>query len=603
MSSPLPSLLDDASVRTRAGWFGLSAVAAFALGFRLFTPPTLERLIVHGGYYYIAAMFAAFSYYAWRVAAPRQSVWWPWLRRPGWVGLALLGATVFAVWSDQFTHKLLFDEYVLQGTAWHMHATKEIGTPIRAYDFAGTWLAIDTFLDKRPYFFTFLISLLHDLTGFRMENVFVLNVGLAAATLGLTCWLVRALTGRVGPALLAMALLATLPLFGQNATGASMELHNLAMIAIVMTCAVLYLRAPDHDRLSLLVLGAALLAQCRYESVLFAVPVALVAALGWWRKGRIMLPWAALVAPLLFVPYVWLDRFVNSKPILWQLREGDTSRFGVRYLASNLEGAGLFFFNHGPGQANSLWLTLLGLLGLGWALGQFVLRVRRRSGRLAEVGSAPHVVLALFGVVIAANLGLLMFYYWSRLDEHITARFALPLYFAFALLAGWLVHALQLRRWPALRMGAVGLAVWLFVCAAPAYANRFYTTLNLVMQEMNWEFERVKTYPGPFLLVTQKATLPFLLNRIPTINTAAARTRAAEIAWHVREGTFHDVIVSQVVRPTSAQGDPQVDPDDVLPPQFHLERLEEKRFGGRWIRISRIVSIDGESLSAVGGAP
>jgi hypothetical protein len=35
-----------------------------------------------------------------------------------------------------------------------------------------------------------------------------------------------------------------------------------------------------------------------------------------------------------------------------------------------------------------------------------------------------------------------------------------------------------------------------------------------------------------------------------------------------------------------------VDPEDLLPPSFHLEVIAEKRFGGRLDRLSRIVSID-----------
>jgi 4-amino-4-deoxy-L-arabinose transferase-like glycosyltransferase len=490
----------------------------------------------------------------------------------------------------------------LQGTAWHMHATKEIGAPMRAYDFAGTWLAIDAFLDKRPYFFTFLISLIHDLTGFRLENAFVLNVALAALTLALAFWLGRALTSRTGPALLAMALLATLPVFGQNATGASMEMHNVAMIAVVMVCAVLYLRAPDDNRLSLLVLAMALLAQCRYESVLFVLPVGIIVALGWWRVGRVLLPWPALIAPLLLVPYVWLDRFVNSKPILWQLREGDTARFGLRYLANNLEGARIFFFNWGPGQANSLWLTVTGLAATIWALVRMVKWIRTpRANRTTWRSS--HIVLCLFGIIVAANLALLMFYYWSRLDEHITARFTLPLYFILAVLTAWFVHSLETRKWPALRLAVAGLAGWFLVFGIPAHSRRLYTSLNLVMREVEWELERVSTYQQPFLLITQKATLPFVLKRIPTVNTGTAKSRGAEIAWHMRQGTFHDVFISQVVRPSSAEGDLQVDPDDVLPDAFHLQLLEQKRFGGRWIRISRVVEIEVDGNTSVGGSP
>ncbi|MSU47637.1 MAG: hypothetical protein EXS37_00815 [Opitutus sp.] len=590
MNLRLLELFRSASDRPRLLAFAASAVAAVAIGFRVVPPPVAEKLIAAGGYYYILFVFAAFVAFGWRVAAPRRAVWQAWLRRPGWAGLALLAAVGFAVWADEFKHKILFDEYVLQGTAWHMHATKEIGAPIRAYDIWGTWLAIDVFLDKRPYFFTFLLSLLHDLSGFRLQNVFGLNVAMAAVCLALTYWLGQALTGRRGPALLAMALLATMPLFGQNATGAGMEMHNLAMIAVVMTCAVLYLRAPDPDRLALLVLATVLLAQSRYESVLFVGPVALIILLGWWRRGTLLLPWPAVVAPLLLVPYAWHDRIVDTKKVLWQLREGETSRFAFGYLQGNLEGAWKFFFGTSPGQPNSLWLTLLGCAGLGWA----IVRLGSRWYRPREVRvplAASYHAIALCGLAILANVVLLLFYYWSRFDEPIAARFALPSCLLLAIVAGWFVHSLDARRLPATRLAALGLGGWFLVFAAPAYSRRIYTSQNLVMRELEWEIERVTARPGPLLLITQKATMPFLLLQVSTVNTASVRTRGEQIAWHMRAGTFREVLVSQVIRPTTAQGDAGVDPDEVLPEEFRLQTLEQKRFGARWIRISRLVEI------------
>jgi hypothetical protein len=577
----------------RADWRRVSALligaaAAFVLGFKAVPPALAEKLIIGGGYYFMLGLFGTFIFYAWRVIAPPAQAWRQGLRSSWPVALALVGATLFAVWSDSFQHKVLFDEYVLQGTAWHMHATKEIGTPMRAYDIGGTWLAIDTFLDKRPYFFTFLVSLLHDFTGYRLANTFALNVALAFLTLALGYGIVRAMTGRVGPALLAVALLATLPLFGQNATGASMELHNLAMIAVVMACAIHYLRAPDADRASLLVLGAALLAQCRYESVMFVVPVAIVLVLGWRRAGHTLLPWPVIVAPLLLVPYAWQDRFVSSKPILWQLREGETSRFALRYLSANLEGARNFFFSISPSQPSSLWLTLLGVVGVACAVVSLVRRWRARGG---TPWPAAQVVLGLFALVVTANLALLMFYYWSRLDEPITARFALPFYFVLALLAGWVVHRPEAQRLPLLRIAVTGLGLWLLGCGAQAYARRLYTGENLVMHEVNWELDQFTSRPGPLLVITGKATMPYLLHRIPAVNLPAVRVRSAELAWHMQQGTFHDVFVSQVLRPMPPGGT-IIDPEDDLPESFHLETVATKRFGARWIRISRVTAVD-----------
>lgn len=575
--------------RQRVLLFLTAGLAAFYLGFVAFGPATAERIISGYGYYYILGLFVVFVGFAWRVGSARRPAWWRWFRRPGWPAVVLVVAAGMAVWSDPIKHKILYDEYVLQGTAAQMHATKEVGTAVRAYDIFGTWVAIDTFLDKRPYFFAFLVSLLHDLTGYRAANMFVLNIALAPVFLGLVYWLAVTLTGRRGAACLAVGLLATMPLLGQQVTGAGMELHNLTMLALTMALAVLYLRAPDDDRLSLLVLGAVLLSQSRYESVIFVVPTALVIVLGWLRARRILLPWPALIAPLLLVPYAWHNRVLSAKPALWQLREGETSRFGLSYLSGNLQGAWKFFFNTSVELANSWWLSAVGAAALAWMAVCAVRWMRNRQRR--DLDSAETVVL-WFGLGIIGNLTMLMFYYWSRLDEVIASRFALPLYFLLAVLSARFVADLDLRRVPGTRIAAFGLGIWFFVFALPAVARRPYTDQNLVMLEVEWTHEMVAARGGSVLLVTNSSTIPFVLWRIPTVLIGAARSRGEQIRYHLAEGTFHEALVAQAIRPVSPAGETGVDPEEVLPASFHLEPIAQKRFGGRWLRISRIVSID-----------
>jgi hypothetical protein len=581
----LPAL--DPAARSRSLLFALCGALALAVGFVAVSPHAAERLIAAGGYYYMLGLFGLLVFYAWRVARARRAVWQGWLLRPGWTGAALAAATAFVLWSDPFQHKVLFDEYVLQATAFHMHDTKEVGTVIRAYDLFGTWLPIDTFLDKRPYFFTFLLSLVHDLTGYRLANIFLLNSALAAAFLGLTFWFARELTSRAG-GLLAVALLATLPLVGQNATGAGMEMHNLVMLLLTMCLALLYLRAPDADRLALLCVSAVLLAQSRYESVIYVGPVAAVILLGWMRAGRVLLPWAAVAAPLLLVPYAWHSRVVSATPLLWQLHDGQKTRFSAEYLAGNLAGAFNFFFNLGPALANSWWLSLLGTVGLVWALWRWM----RRSRTPAPLPPAC-AVTAAFGLGVAANLGLLMFYYWSRLDDVIASRFALPACLMLALAAVWLVGRLEARG-PAVRWALAGTGVFLLVSAFPAMAHRLYTSQNLVMQEVNWEHDIVmaRVPTGPILFISNKSTIPWVLWKIPAIINGVARLRPGHIRWHLAHGTFHEIIVAQALRPTTPNGHFGVDPEDVLPDYFHLATITEKRFGGRMARISRLVAID-----------
>jgi hypothetical protein len=587
------SLLREPAHRRRLGLLAVSGGSAGLLGFLAFKPATLESLVRFGGYYYIATVLVLFVGYFWRVVSARRAVWTEWLTRSRGVGFALLVATAFVLWSDSFKHKILFDEYVLQSTAYQMHVTKEFGTLYRAYHIAGSWLPLDSFVDKRPYFFTFLVSLAHDFTGYRIANIFLVNAALTPVFLGLVYWIARTLTSR-GPALLAVGMLATLPLLGQNATGAGMELHNLTMVVLVAALAVLYLRAPDDDRLVTLVLGAVLLSQSRYESVIFVVPVGLIVVLGWIRAGRVMLPWPVIVGPLLLVPYVWHNRLLAATPQHWQLLPGQTSRFSVDYLANNLDGAWSFFFSFSGRLANSWYLSILGAAAVVWLLA--------RAWRWARVDPrrplAPGTI-ALLGIAagIVANLTILMFYYWSRLDDVIASRFALPTCLLLAVLAAVMIERMGARLRFVGRAALVGLIGWLVVGASPAIARRIYTDENVVMQEVEWERSVLDSRRGPLLFIANKSNLPLLLRRIASLNNTTARQRGLQIAYHLREGTFREVIVAQGLRPTSERGELGIDPQDLMPPEFQLETIAEKRFGTRWTRLSRVVAINPAPVS------
>jgi hypothetical protein len=578
------SILREAP-RSRVLLLLLSGTASLAAGFVLVPPVIAERAIVNGGYFYILGVVVLWLALLRRVIARASGHWRETLSPPGPLLVAWLACSIFAAASDDFAPKVLFDEHVVQGTAWHLHATKEIGTPVRAYDVAGSWTAIDVYLDKRPYLLPFLISLAHDLTGHRPLNAFILNILLAAVCLGLTGWIARRLTGSRGASALAMALLATTPLFGQNATGSGLEMLNLALIATLAVAAILHLQTPDDpDRLSLLAVTAVLLAQSRYESVLFAVATAGVIMTGWWKRGRLVLTWPLLGVPLLFVPWAWHSRIVDARPQLWELREGDTARFGWRYVSGNLEGAWNFFQSVAPDQPGSLALVLLGCAGA-------LLLVRRILSQRASPLPAAAVGVAWVGFGVAVHFAVVMFYYWARLDEPVTARFALPSLLMLALLAAAVVRLSPLPGAFALRTSFAVWFLWLAAVGGPVFAQRLYTTRNLVRHEVEWELDRVRSRAGPVLVITSKATLPYILQRVSAVNLSVARLRGAELAWHMERGTFREVLVTQVVRPTAAAGNPAIDPSCVLPGGFKLEPIERKRFGARWIQLSRLVSV------------
>jgi hypothetical protein len=227
--------------------------------------------------------------------------------------------------------------------------------------------------------------------------------------------------------------------------------------------------------------------------------------------------------------------------------------------------------------------------GLAWCLYASVRWLARRD---RPALAAVQIVALAFGAGVAAHFVVLLFYWWSKFDDLMASRFALPLYMAFAVMVAVLVNAFSGRKVPALRIAWAGLGVWLLVGGLPSLSLRTYTNNNLVMQELDWEKAILDGRPGPVLFVSNKSTIPFILWHIEvSLNTVAAQ-KGDDIRYHLSQETFKEVIVSQRIRPITADARMGVDPDDVMPATFHLQAFAEKRFGGSLDRLSVVTSID-----------
>lgn len=588
---PVTSLFARREVRLAC--FGLAGVMAVYLGFLGVSVTYAEAFIKYGGYYVLLLTFLLWGWSLWRLGKIRGSGQpaWSWQEQTA-AGLAVALFTGVAIAHEPFRSKILNDEFVLQSTAFNMHYFREVVAMARGYDVLGTFISTDTFLDKRPNFYPFLVSVLHDLTGYRPNNAFCLNTGLMAVALGLTYFIGRRLSGWRG-GMLGVALLGSLPLFAQNATGSGMEMLNLTMLLAAIALATVYLESPDDASLSAFLLASVLLAQCRYESALYVLPAALVVLAGWGRTGRITLPWVAVGAPLLLVPVALHNKVLSHSPVLWEMKANQTSRFGLEHVPGNLRGAADFLFSQRHHEANSLVLTLIGSAGLVWV----AVRLARQWKRIGQV-EPSRLAWLLFGLGVMANTMLVMFYFWSSFADPMAARFSLPLYlllvFAGVLFAGWLD-----RRMPA-------TVILLFVTAAcflgssiPKQAPHHYSRLGI--DEIEWERRYVASRPPEQrLILANNSTIIWLLQKTPAILLNRARLVPDRLHHQLLESNFREILVLQGLRPTTIDGRHEIVTEDRLPDSFHLEPLAEKRFGTKIARISRLVAVD---IEEAGPAP
>jgi hypothetical protein len=566
--------------------FGAVAVASVYFGFVRPSVAEAGRLVQHYGYYAILVTFT-WALFAWARVLP---TWWcerPALTRRELVGIiSVIGAlTLIAVLTTPYTYKVLYDEFVLQSTARNLHEIREVGTITRGYEVDGVFRGVSSYLDKRPIFFAFLVSLLHDLTGYREANAFALNTGLMPVILGLLYVLARRLVSH-GPACVAVVSFGAFSLLAYNATGAGMEMVNLAMLLFTILLAMHYLEAPDEPRLAALVLAAVLLAQSRYESALYVAPTALVVIEGWRRRSRPILPLAAILAPALLVPYAMHNVFLSGTPSLWELREGQEHRFGLLYAANNFRHAFAFFFNFSELILNSWWLGVAGLPALAWC--GFAVA---RNGRAALRASATVVALVVFGGAICGGLVLLMFYYWGELDDPIVSRLSLPFCALLALCLAWVAGHLpgRARQWGvAVGIGGALLAYF----STGLRANSRHWELNVLMRELEWETQMIEALPpARRLVVSNKSSLYWVGRETPSVQIPRARWRAEQVKFHLDHHTFDEVVVCQGYRATGADSGFQLDPLDRLPESFVLEPIVERRWAGRIARLSRVVEI------------
>lgn len=571
---------------------GAAGVLAVYLGFIGVSVPAAEQFIKHAGYHVIlgsAALFLHALWQAWRRRAPDGGEPLT-LGQRVLVALAIAGFSFLAINSEPFRSKILNDEFVLQSTAFNMHYFREVTTMVRGYDIQGVFLCTDSYLDKRPYLYPFVVSLFHDLTGYRPLNAYLVNALLMPVALWLVFVFGRLLAGwRSG--LLAVVLLGALPLLGQNATGSGMELLNVVMILATLVLAAIYLRNPSPESLAALGMAAVLLAQARYESAVYVGPVGLVMLAGWMRVRRLIIPWQLLLVPLLLVPCALQNKVLSNSPLLWELNEKSATRFSLSYFADNALGAWHFLLSPNPMMGNSRFLSVVGLLALGWCAWRVVRAIRRWR----EAPAAPFA-FAAFGLAIAANTLLVFCYYWSNFTDPMASRFSLPLHLALAG-CGVLLMAHLDRWWPATKVLTAAGLVFLLGVSTSRYAYHGYSHIGI--DEMEWEKRVVQSLPpGKRIVIANKTTLPWLMEKIPSILIGRARIVPDRLAYQLAHRDFVEILVMQGARPTSGEGDFELPPADRLPPEFKLELIAERRFGSKLARISRLVSIDSPPATA-----
>lgn len=414
--------------RERLLLFIATALASLGAGFFLGVTEKLHYIIIYLSYPSVAAIFLLLAGSLVDAIRRDRSLVRFLPRRPS-AFLAIGFVTFMALLYEPYEFRIVNDELILSAIAQMVHFDGLSGMPRMATDLSGSYELMDAILDKRPLVFPFILSLIHDLSGYRYENVFILNTFLTGLLVTLIYCVAKMLAGHRG-GVLAVLLAGTLPLLASFATSAHFEILNLVVLCTVILFSYWYLQQPTGHRLVPLVYSLILLSQVRYENSLYLLPFGVLILLGWRRKGEIILPWPVIISPILFIIYAMHYRLILSNSTL-AFQEGPNGRidtFSTSYAIENLYSAVSYLFGIGQNSSNSYVLSVLGITAIGFFCHYGLRKSRRMTGSNARETVMFFFLMAgfLFSLVIT-------FFNFGVFDQYITNRLSFPLQLVFIL--------------------------------------------------------------------------------------------------------------------------------------------------------------------------
>lgn len=552
----------------------LSAIpllAAAALYFRSFAGwNTMSGDFLRYGYFCVLLLAVLWAVWAWRVfresGAGLRDFW----RRRGSGVLLCFAVAGSAIALQTPFFRVLQDETALLSVSRSMAVERTVANVTMGVVADGAFRPTVVEIPYRPLLFSFLTSLLHNLTGFRPENAFALNFLLFTAFLFIVYHEVRRVTMSDAWAAAAIFLTAAQPAVAQAAASGGFDLLAAVLLVASLAGARAYSKNPTHARIGFLWLTLLLLAHTRYESALFLFLVPSVMALCGALDGRalsrgtvFLLACTPLVLYAAYAPRVLLKDGLGV--------EAAGPVFSVEYLLPNLAAWGRAFFVPGRGSFSAV-IDWLGAAGLAWAAPVFF----RKTGRDAWAKTAMAAATALCAVYF--------FYQWGRADHPSANRFFILHATAFSLGAAALLWRSGFLR----KKGAVVLAA---ACIAfvsqQAVSIRFPGEIQLLPEE----FRKVRDFLDDrakggrdFIVVS---TRPGMYAALGYGSADFKNTADSPTVYHaLRRHEVRDVFVVQSLfyaRPGDTTG-------QTLDSRFALEPLADLPVDGRtFVRLSRAV--------------
>ncbi|MBN2192586.1 MAG: hypothetical protein JW751_07190 [Polyangiaceae bacterium] len=555
----------------------------------LVEPAYNEPFFVHTAYYALLALVLLFSgvkFLGVDGTSPR-----------GWArehvgGLAVAGTVgIIAVLAITPSMRVLADEANLVGVSKHLYLHRAADFPITGKWYFENYWTLTSTTDRRPALYPFLVSLLHLVRGYHVENAYHVNTLVLIVLVFASYRLAKTLGGEA----LGMAagfLVGAHPNILIAARSAGFDLLATCLLVVSVHNLVEASRVPAPRRIALVVLSLCLLANVRYEgwALLLLGGLLLVATRVATVSGLRGFGWLYSILPLLLLPRYWqtIAKAGDSEQPL------STSLFGIGHFWQNAsQFLGVVLGPLDPGLPHN---PLVVALGLGGLVMLSIQSVRAwRAGSVTWQGA--RVTLFIVAVLVAETV-LCFSYVWGRSLHPASARLFLWLDVTTGFLAAWLAtHFGRLVAVPLAALGprlstsfAVAMSAVLFAMAVPGASEaRFINSLTLTRQASAvWRY--LEGVGDRRILVLSDRPGLYTIYDYGSLDISTVQGNRSLI-FELSRNLYTDIYLVQEVDLETHRASPKFDPWPDVPLETVLEFQNTESLSIRIARVQRSTSI------------
>jgi len=380
---------------------------------------------------------------------------------------------------EPWVDRVLFDEYVYTGVSYMMHQVREAVIPAKAHFIDGVLYVISSGPDKRSCLYPFLASILHDLTGFRVQNMFIIS-GIAGLLVLPLIYITNLVLFSPRVAVLGVLLWFSYGLMPAHVNSAGYDILNLLFLQGWLLLAVLSLKRSSACWWEAFFVTSICLALVRNEAVFFLFGTIVICYVRFKERKVLRFSWPMLISALaLLIPVAANLNFSNFK-----MGENVNGQLflSITHLPENFISALYFILQISTSIPNQPLLGALGILsGLFFLVNYFGRRKRK------EMIACDDQVLFVFSGCVGLCYILYLSSFWGDWNDPMVSRFSITPFYWLLIMACWLIN-----RCAVLKCWVVGYKIFLSlilvftVVRLPALHSGKYTQYFTISREMEF---------------------------------------------------------------------------------------------------------------------